>query len=508
MAFVPAELQIAEGQTRETVLSVRNSSDRVMSGLRFTVRTDRGLHADVEGRRTGLAAGAVMTVPVSVRRTVEAPGSAMVFAIVAYAAGSGADAIESSMVATLTVTSPPTAVERKAEITIGAAGSREQLIQYQETDLFFTIANPSQSAQDVSPLVVSYPSYLTVKYLKPHGDPVKGAKGRLEVDNFATLKPGDAEVVRLSVAADQPLQPGKVLVHVTARATDRTDGSVGTAVGSQTIDLQVLGESGVLTLLGVPALLFVPGLVWILVLWALWRFVAPKRDFSLNPGGQDKLVEGKVALWVFALLPSLAFPFIYPVVTGALGQERDYRKAYGLDDILYVWIMAAVAALLVWAIAVSGRWAYVRLFIPRERDRPLTLLAKYGRRLWRRSLPHDGMLHNGTQRVFLLSDPGKERVLVTPAIEYQASKLHTKDQQVLGDSEDLRPFRLWRILRKSDLAYERDSGPLAGPTLVETKTLTDPFTEKLWQPSTRLEATEIEADSESEHGARVGGSRA
>jgi hypothetical protein len=489
--FAPAELQMAEGRTREAVLSVSNPTDRVVSDLDVRVRSDPGLEFEVTAHSTGLAAGSSTAIPVSVTRTAEAAASATVVVIVDYTIGTGANAAASSAVATLSVDAPEAATTRSAEVNITAAGATEELIQYQETDLFFTIANPGDSAQVVHPIVISYPSYLTVSYKDPAGDEIEGKDGSLRIDDFATLEPGDGQVVHLGVAADQPLQPGNALVHITARARDRTDGSVGTAVSSQTIKLQVLGESGVLTLLGVPALLFVPGLVWILVLWTLWRYVYPRRAFALNPGSDGSLIEGKVALWVFALLPSLLFPFLYPALTSLLGQERDYRKAYGLDDILYVWIMAAVAAVLVWGVAVAGRQTYLALFIPAEGDEPLQLLAKYVRRPWRRALPTEGAFHNGTQRVHCLTDRRKEKVLVVPTLAYQTAGLSEAEQQAVATLASSESTKLWRIFRKRPelLTYQTAGGTLNAPTVVPKEQLSNRFTDKLWTPSMAVAAT-------------------
>jgi len=89
--------------------------------------------------------------------------------------------------------------------------------------------------------------------------------------------------------------------------------------------------------------------------------------------------------WVLGLLPSLLLPFIYPPVTQVvLHTRRDYRRAYGFDDILYVWILAAACAFAFWfvgwAVPALARLAWGRLFVPKPSDGPMRVLWKLARR--------------------------------------------------------------------------------------------------------------------------------
>ena len=156
-------------------------------------------------------------------------------------------------------------------------------------------------------------------------------------------------VMRFQIKADRPLQPGNSVLLLSVRATDKAGHGISTVTTDKVMKLSVLGESGLLTVLGVPGLLFVPALVFGVVLWFLLRYVYPGEHSRLKDIG----TETKAGIWVLLALPTLAFPFLYPLVTGWFGQRRDYRAVYGLDDLLYVWLMAFATAIVFWLVAIA-----------------------------------------------------------------------------------------------------------------------------------------------------------
>ena len=142
----------------------------------------------------------------------------------------------------------------------------------------------------------------------------------------------------------------------------------------------------------------------------------------------------------------------YPTITSWFGPAGDYRKAYGLDDILYVWIIAAIAAFIIWFLGVLIRWGCLRLCIPQENDDPRRLLAKFARRLWSRNLRHRSAMYDDAERVIIVgSSIGKE--LVTPAIAYTNISLPADKLGKLQGYTSAQPLRLscflWRYRRRS-----------------------------------------------------------
>lgn len=477
MTFTPAEITVGVGVDRAVVLQLTNGTTSAATAVSLTLVPDRGITiAEEPTAPVTLAPGASVALVMDVSRTGDAPASASVQAVLRYVTGSGAGAVDGAVVATLDVSEAPASTAPGAPVTITASAEAVDLVQYQSTDTFFTVASSSGHTQEVTSAVVSYPTFLTVTAVGPDGTLVEGKDGTLELDWLDTLGPGDAAIVHLRLDASGPVQPGDGLVMLTVATTDATSGTTATTGASQPIAFSVLGESGILTLLGVPSLLFVPGLVFALVLWALWRYAYPRAALA----SPDVESGGKVVLWVFALLPTLSLPFIYPPVTEAvLGQRRDYRRVYGLDDILYVWLLAAVLAVLCWALY----WVVVRtvrtirthVYLPAPGRSELRLLSVFAVRLWDRSLARESYLYNGVQPVVLLGREA-EKLLVTPLITYSTERLTSAEIEKVADGGLVpgKPLRTWwffvRRASKAPLTYRRMTpgavAVLVTPTLV------------------------------------------
>jgi hypothetical protein len=473
-SFTPRTIGITPGGTRKAVLLLANRSSARLIGLTVTFTSDPGIEVTVTRARHRLPAGGSEAVVASVTRSPGAPATAAVEATIRYTSIAGRSSTRGAAVAGLAITTAVAAAPAMGPIAVSASIGTAQLIEYQSTDAFFTITNDSDQEQQLTSVVVTYPAFLTVEYLPARGMKVNRSGDSLVIANVGELAPGNGTVVHLHIGATQPLQPGGALLVLTVSARGQADNMLTTTFASQKLSLSVLGESGVLQLLGVPSLLFVPGIVFVMVLWALWRFVAPRTSFSLSPGSG---IEGRVAIWVFALLPSLAFPFLYPIVTGlVLGQRRDYRTAYGLDDILYVWIMAATFAVLLWLIAVLGSWLVRWLWVPAAADLPRQLLRKYAwrPRPWQRKLTRETALCDGQQLTVILRERGAT-ALVSPQIKYHNNSLTDPNVTKLNTYIPDKPLRLYRFLRRHrpevTLTYE-PRVPLDSPASIDQSRLT------------------------------------
>jgi hypothetical protein len=476
VSFTPGTIGVAPGGARKAVLLLANGSAARLTAVRLGFTSDPGITVTASAAPRCLGAAASATVVVSVTRAPGAPATASVEAVISYTSTAGGISTHEAAVAGLPVTTAPASAPVSAPIAVSASIGTAQLVEYQSTDAFFTIANDSGQPEALSSVVVTFPTFLTVEYL-PAGrqSVVSGHGDQLMIPGLGPLAPGNSTVVHLHIVANQPLQPGDTLLVLTVAAQDQADHVLTTASAAQKLSLSVLGESGVLQLLGVPSLLFVPGLVFVVVLWALWRFVAPRTVFTMSA---DSGVQGRAAMWVFALLPSLAFPFLYPVVTGLLGQRRDYRTAYGLDDILYVWIMAATFAVLLWGIGIVMYYVGRRLYVPAENDLPLPLLRKFARRPVNRKLNRDTATYDDAQLVVVLQKRGAT-ALVTPRINYQVIGEDTLTVGKLNGYIPGKPLRLYRFLKKkygSELTLEyfprAPQEPLSAPTRVDQSKLT------------------------------------
>jgi len=501
-AFSPGTLDIASGGTRKAELLVTNTGTTPITGLRCAFTSDDGIKAtpalppptgaSVSGLTCinppsdignaaataspaiDLAAGASTGLAVAVTRSVGAPAASSVEAVLTYVTGAaGADPPE-TVIASLAVGTPAAPATPPARLLVTPTLGRAQLVEYQTTDLIFTIANQSDRGQLLTSAMLTYPSTLKVTAILGDGTETAGSDGRLRfVIPRGALGPGDTDVVHATVSAPDAVQPGDALVGLQVSAIDAVDRTHSTVVSTQKLTFSVLGESAVLQALGVPSLLLVPGIIMAVILWALWTQVSPGEHFSLQPDGTG--VAGSVVLWVFALVPSLALPFAYPVITGWFGHRRDYRTAYGLDDILFLWFIAAAAAALVWMFALVVRWGLRKFWIPQVGDSPRALITKAALRPWDRSLVRQSAMYNGEQRVIILRQTAVGP-LVTPAVAYTYKGLSEAEETKLAEHSSRHPVRLALFVRnrkdKVRFSYASEA-PLAEPTVVKANTLSE-----------------------------------
>ena len=161
----------------------------------------------------------------------------------------------------LAITTPAVPAAQAGPIAVTPNLGTAQLIEYQTTDVFFTLTNRSDRPQKIDHVQLSFPQQLTVQFLPSRGAAKDGKNGRLNIGALGSLAPGDSLVIHLTLTTAGAVQPGDSVILLAVHSIDKVDGSTSTAVTSQKVSFSVLGESGVLQVLGVPSLLFVPGIV-------------------------------------------------------------------------------------------------------------------------------------------------------------------------------------------------------------------------------------------------------
>lgn len=145
-----------------------------------------------------------------------------------------------------------------------------------------------------------------------------------------TLAPNSSAVIALALAAAKDITPGKRSGVVEVEALGACGAVLRRAVPYE-VTLGVFGQSDLMTLVGVPALLFLPGFlvfsVWIL-LWSLGMRVR----FLAKRGGDEFVLSLKSAeFWVLAITLSLVAFWIAP------STRLGYTEAYQLRDIARLW---------------------------------------------------------------------------------------------------------------------------------------------------------------------------
>lgn len=138
----------------------------------------------------------------------------------------------------------------------------------------------------------------------------------------------------VEVTADSIL-PGKYLLLFTVNADWTEQGSQrgGSTVVKYEFDAGILGSSAMLTAIGVPTFLLLPGFLMIIVFVTLWKWWKESTAISLDVKSPQ--------FWTLAIILSLTTALLYPMIMG-----RNYLKGYNFKDVCYVWFGSAGAALL------------------------------------------------------------------------------------------------------------------------------------------------------------------
>jgi hypothetical protein len=185
-----------------------------------------------------------------------------------------------------------------------------------------------------------------------------------------TVSPGNTRTVRFDVTAGNRLQPGKQLLvfEVRLRWTRGDEVSEVDVVASHEVSVEVFGESAILGLIAVPALLLLPGALIVLTvafgLKVLWKKDALPADVK------------STQFWLIAVPLSFVMAGVYPL----LPWGQNYLLAYGFKDLVLIWVSSSTLGGLAFLIWWGAGETWRRLTLPKETDSPLKVLKKLGRR--------------------------------------------------------------------------------------------------------------------------------
>lgn len=213
-----------------------------------------------------------------------------------------------------------------------------------------------------------------------------------------TVGPDKTTVIRLEAEVEDSVEPGEHQVVFKLPAT----------VGSRRFDLvagqltkvSVTGEAELLTVLGVPSLLFLPGFLVIAAASLLWRLRFLRKDWD---GAEFPLTFKDPGFWVIAVSISL----IAVAVCKLFGFDLFGR--YSLRQIIYLWAASIGLGILLYVILVPLRNWRRSALIPAEGDDPKVVLRKLDRQGL--SLLRPSFTRSGTPgtRTFLLQPPSETR---------------------------------------------------------------------------------------------------
>jgi hypothetical protein len=469
--MTPASVEIGPDETVEVLVVVRNHAADELRDVQLSWFTNVGLEVQVEHPASNvLVPYGTLTWTLQLSHVDDQFVEGNVHLRVDYIwQGEGeTDRTPCVAIASLEIgLREPQAVEKVAEITIETA--LESLNEHRPGIVYVVVSNITDVPIQITEISSDGPSF--VSYSGP------------EQGQGVTLAPGEDQAFSYRVTATGPVRPGKHLLIFEVSFEWQDAGRVWTRrdLATHELEVGVFGESGILTAVGVPSFLILPGFLMFLTASMLWRFVEPRTEFPL------KVKSAEAGL--IAVTLSLLVAIMYPVVTGWSGARRNYLEGYELTDVMWVWFGSVAIAAAGYFLVVGGRNLVVRLMeaykawakhrlVPSTGDTPITVLRKLHRQgLGLELIRVDVKIGEELQRGYLLEpkEEDQELVWIGPSIivEWLAgveAEIHKEVEEQLSPKGS--PATLATLLEENRVqghlrVWWKQMGRLDGPCQVE-----------------------------------------
>jgi hypothetical protein len=168
------------------------------------------------------------------------------------------------------------------------------------------------------------------------------------------LLPQQNEVLTVQVAANGQIEEGAHLLLIEVKLAWNKNGKelTGSLFASQDFGVEVLGASGILSVLGVSSILFLPGFL------GVTGFIVLKRLSQKYSEGEKWVLDLKSPeFWMLALIASVPAVLIYPRLSKWwFGEARNYLKGYGLPDVALIGVASISIGLVLGAIYKGITW--------------------------------------------------------------------------------------------------------------------------------------------------------
>lgn len=359
----PDKLSLAPGESAYLLVQAQNPAEEEARQLALTWLAPAGVSVGIATSPVSgtLPQGSGVAWNLVVTRSGEIPPESRLLFRLDYQSGPPEKALPRVATSSVTLSArPPIPADQLAKIALYT--SLDSLWEQRNGLVYVSVANQTDAALRLGALQASGPQFATFE---------------VQPASAQALPPLGSAIYTVTVRVAERVQPGKhrLLFQVPVRREAGGPPGEYTLVASHEVQVGVLGESAILTLLAVPAFLFLPGFIAVVFAGLFWRLTRPKDaqgDFPLQPKSE--------AFWVAAIGLSLLIALFYPWLTGLFGQPRDLLVAYGFQDVIYAWLLGfGVGFLLVFALPWLARWLRDS-FYPTQQDSPLATLVKLLRR--------------------------------------------------------------------------------------------------------------------------------
>ena len=358
LTLVPTSITIGDSRPQKVVAILHNPAERrLRARLRWT--NELGARVRVRGgnqRQARLAPGAehAWTVLVTAGRGAR-PG------ILVFRANGAMGRAGRVSVASLELKAPP--APKLDDVTVETKTTLESLDEKHPGVVYLLVTNKSGA-----PIRI-----LSVKGDGPTEATFTTPELPIEVSNRQTSS------LPITVSVADRVKKGKyLLLFDLGLASKGPPTEKVHLVTTHQAQIGIPAESEVLTLLGLPSLLLVPGVLILAVATLLWRIPRPRpAGTSSNPPVEEKSIQ----FWVIAITFSILMAIVYPRLGG-----NDYLESYSLEDVVRVWFWSLVAGGVLYLVAlvvahvyaIAVAWSVTRR-TPSADDQPVDLLRKLAR---------------------------------------------------------------------------------------------------------------------------------
>ncbi len=450
---------------------LRNDTRHALRNVALSAQSGDGLTADTSGLRLAqLAPLAVHTWTLPVTRPNGAPltGQLYLRADFEWQRSDGGPLVHATSILNLPVRTA-TAETAESWATVQLLTTLSSLQEHRPGTIYLVLTNKTADS-------------LRVVRVTSHGPSFVSSVVHDMAAAAAPLAAGQTRTITVDVKAGTAVQSGKHLLLFEIELAREQPGSTrrATLVASHELDVGVFGESQLLTLLGVPSFLVLPGFLIVATIGLLWTYTGIPNAAGVVPAYAFKTLG--TDFWLVAVTLSLLSAVVYPTLTG-----RNYLDGYGMIDVALVWGGSVLFAVVGFTV-VTGTWRFVRWrrrwkegrLLPALTDDQLTTLEKLARRRLSLNLKQADVTIAGKQeRGFLLEpDFGVANDLwVAPGITLKTDPKTAPDildqlQALLdaGDAAALAEFlRINNREKKQFVVGWKPRGALEHPTPVPRK---------------------------------------
>jgi hypothetical protein len=247
------------------------------------------------------------------------------------------------------------------------------------------------------------------------------------------IAPQNTAVIPVNITPDSTIRPGKnvIIYNISMKCTSGNKLVSFNKIISVDVEMAVNVSSDLLTVAGVPSLIFIPGFIIVVI---LSFFIKPYVKGIENADAKSPL------FWVISISIGLVVVYIYPVFSEALGRPgHDLLKNYGLEDILALWMSSLLFALVLSAILVFFLRRRINKKIFRKTDGPLTVIYKLKRFQKSIVLPKINVNISGSEMQLNLIPKCSDKQFACPDIAIEINRKKVKKQDKIKTmNNDLR----------------------------------------------------------------------